>query len=142
MSTAVFQESTEMAEPTSSGAAGFAAYKLALAYGVPAGLAGVLVMLLTHPKTRREWVASLLSTISASIYGGAVAIQYFGLQAWLDNERGALLVGGIYLLCGLPAWVVVRAFYAWTEKRRNKDLQELARDVAAAIKEAKDVANG
>lgn len=132
-----------MSEPvSSSGAAGFAAYKLAIAYGLPAVLAAVLVMLLTHPKTRSEWAASLLSTVSASIYGGEVAVQYFGLQAWLEHEHGALLVGGIYLLCGLPAWVLVRAFYAWTEKRRNKDLQELAKDVAAAIKEAKELGNG
>lgn len=131
-----------MSEPVSSSGAGFAVYKLAIAHGVPATLAGVLVMLLTHPKTRREWAACIISTVCASIYGGAVAVQYFGLQAWLEHERGALLVGGIYQLCGLPAWVIVRAFFAWVEKRRNKDLQELAKDVATAIKEAKDVANG
>lgn len=128
-----------MSEPvSSSGAAGFAAYKLAMAYGVPACLAAVLVMLIAQPKSKREWAAALISTVSGSIYGGAFAIRYFGLHTWSEEVDSAVMLGGVYLVCGLPAWVIVRASFAWAEKRKAKDLQELIKDAAQAVKDVKN----
>ncbi len=128
-----------MSEPlSSSGAAGFAAYKLAMAYGVPACLAAVLVMLIAHPKGKREWAAALISTVSGSIYGGAFAIRYFGLQTWTEEVDSAVMLGGVYFVCGLPAWVLIRAGSAWVEKRKSKDLQELVKDAEQAVKDVKN----
>lgn len=123
-----------MSEPvSSSGAAGFAAYKLAMAYGVPACLAAVLVMLIAQPKSKREWAAALISTVSGSIYGGAFAIRYFGLHTWTEEVDSAVMLGGVYLVCGLPAWVLIRAGFAWVERRKSKDIAELALDAQDAF---------
>jgi hypothetical protein len=55
------------------------------------------------------------------------------LQSWALEHDAAESLGGIYLVCGLPAWVLVRAAFAWFEKRRNKDLAELAADAKATL---------
>lgn len=114
-----------MAEPSSSGAAGFAAYKLALALGLPAGIAAVVVMLWVQPKSPREWALALICTVAGSLYGGAFAVRHFGLQDWGVTFEGELALGGIRLLCGLPAWVLVRASFLWWEKRKGKDIAEI-----------------
>lgn len=49
-----------MSEPTSSTAAGgYLLYKAALAFGIPAGLAAIVVMLWIQPKSKREWTMAL-----------------------------------------------------------------------------------
>jgi hypothetical protein len=118
----------KMTEPTSSSAAGLAVWKIGIAYGVPAALAAVIVMVLTRPRDTREWILALTTTLSGSIYGGAFAIRYFGWQSWLADPNSAMVLGGVYLVCGLPGWVLVRAAFAWIEKRRHKDLGELYQD--------------
>lgn len=117
-----------MAEPTSSGVASYAVYKILLAYGLPACLASIIVMLLTQPRSPREWTLALLSTVASSIYGGAFAARYFGLHTWALEDNGLLMLGGLYLLCGLPAWVLIRAGFAWVDRRKSKDIAELALD--------------
>lgn len=121
-----------MPEPSSSaGAAGFAAYKLAVALGLPAGIAAVVVMLWVQPKSPREWALALICTVAGSLYGGAFAVRHFQLQEWGATFEGELALGGLRLVCGLPAWVIVRAAFLWVEKRKGKDLVEL-------LKEGKD----
>lgn len=122
-----------MAEPTSSGAASFAVYKLAMAYGLPAGLAAVIVMLLTQPRSPREWALSLICTVSSSIYGGAFAARYFGWHIWALEQDGLMMLGGLYLVCGLPAWIIIRAFFTWSERRKEQDLAELAKAARQAF---------
>lgn len=121
-----------MAEPSSSGAAGFAAYKLAVAIGLPAGLAAVVVMLWVQPKSPREWAMALISTVVSSICGGAAVVQYYELTSWGESYTGLVALAGIIFACGLPGWVIVRAVFAWLEKRKDKDLGQL-------ISEAKEV---
>lgn len=122
-----------MPEPTTSSSAGaFAVYKLAVMFGIPAGLAALFVMLWVQPKSPREWALALISTVMASVCGGAAVIQHYDLHAWADNYTGAMGVVGIVFACGLPGWVIVRAAFAWIEKRKGKDLAELIADVKAA----------
>ena len=123
----------QMAEPTSSGVASYAVYKLAVVYGLPAGLAAVIVMLMTKPRSPTEWALSLISTVSSSIYGGAFAARYFGWHRWAFEQDGLIMLGGLYLVCGLPAWVVIRALFAWADRRKDKDLAELAKDARQAF---------
>lgn len=122
-----------MAEPTSSGIAGYTMFKIAVAYGIPTATVCTIVMLMTKPSTRTEWIVMLMSTISASIYGGAFAIRYFGWQTWAAEPNGFIALGGIYLLCGLPAWVFLRWVFSWVERRKDKDLSEVALEVKGAI---------
>lgn len=121
-----------MADLSSSGEAGFAAYKLAAAIGLPAGLAAVVVMLWVQPKSPREWAMALISTVVSSLCGGAAVVQHYGLTSWGDTYTGLVALAGIIFACGLPGWVVVRAAFSWLEKRKNKDIAEL-------LAEAKDV---
>lgn len=125
-----------MAEPSSSAAAGgFAAYKLAVAFGLPAGVAAIVVMLWIQPKSPREWALALISTVASSVGGGAALIQHLGLNAWADNTVGLIGMAGLIFACGLPGWVIVRAAFAWIDRRRGRDLAELASDAAHTVRD-------
>jgi hypothetical protein len=92
-----------MPEPTSSGVAGAAAFKAA--GGVAAGgalLSTIVVMLMTPPRTHREWAVGVISTVVTGIGGGAIAVQYFRLQEWVDSVTGLVALGGLIFGCGLP----------------------------------------
>lgn len=122
-----------MAEPSSSGAAGFALYKLVIALGLPAGLAAIVVMLWVQPKSRREWAMALISTVVASVCGGAAVVQHFGLTSWGDSYIGLVALAGIIFVSGLPGWVLVRSAFAWAEKRNDKDIAELISDAKKSL---------
>ena len=120
-----------MPEPTSSGAsaAGFAAYKAiggaAAMLGLGAALAGVVVMLMTPPRSRREWAVGLISTVVGSICGGALLIDYLDLQRWMYEPVGLAALLGLAFACGLPAWALVRVVFTTIERRQNSDLSEV-----------------
>ena len=123
----------QMAEPTSStGVAGYALWKVAIALGIPAGLVSIVVMLWIQPKSPREWAMALICTVVSSISGGSYVIQKLELQDWVFTHTGLMALGGVIFACGLPGWVLVRALFAWFDKRKGKDLQELASDVKDA----------
>lgn len=115
-----------MAEPTSStGAAGYALWKVAMALGLPAGLVAIVVMLWIQPKSPREWAMALICTFVSSICGGAAVVQHYELQSWVGTTPGLIALGGVIFACGLPGWVIVRACFLWLEKRKGKDVGEL-----------------
>jgi hypothetical protein len=133
-----------MAEPTSSGVAGLAGWKLiggaAGALGIGAALATVVAMCVTLPRTLREWAVALISTVVSSLGGGALVIVKFGLLDALGKSATELdlfvqLLGvlGIVFACGLPGWAVVRWTFNWLEKRRDKDLGDIVGEVRGAI---------
>lgn len=133
-----------MSEPISGsaavGAAGTAAFK---ALGGPAAVAGgasvlaaIVVMVMTLPRTRGEWAVALISTVVASLCGGAAAIQYLGLAAWMTTTNGTMALGGIYFSCGLPGWAVVRWVFNFINKRRDADLPQVVSDVRDVLDKA------
>ncbi|WP_199028680.1 hypothetical protein [Ralstonia sp. ASV6] len=133
-----------MSEPISSsaaaGAAGAAAFK---AIGGPAAVAGcasalatIVVMVMTLPRARGEWAVALISTVIASLSGGAAVIQYFGMAHWIGTVNGALALGGIYFACGLPGWALVRWLFNFINKRRDDDLAEVVDDVRETLNKA------
>ncbi|MBV4459187.1 hypothetical protein KVG96_14600 [Pseudomonas sp. COR58] len=107
---------------------GIALYKLG-AFGFVAVLAAVVVMAMTLPKTVREFVVAIISTTVSSICGGAFVVRWFGLAAWANDDIGLIALGGVIFVCGLPAWVLVRAWFKWAENRKDKDLAQLATDL-------------
>lgn len=102
----------DMSEPTTAGLAGIGLGKL-LGISVGAGAVALVVMSLTEPQSRREWVVALVCTVLGSVCGGAFIIQWLGLQAWAETFEGLVAFAGVYFTAGLPAWVLVRGAFAW-----------------------------
>jgi len=130
-----------MSEPITSSVAGAAGWKLlggaATAGAIGAGLASIVVMCITTPRSPREWAVGLTSTVVGSIAGGSAVIMKFGLQSWAHDPFGLVAMLGLVFACGLPAWSIVRWAFNWIEKRKDKDLAEVvqdARDAVAGVK--------
>jgi hypothetical protein len=130
-----------MSEPISTGAAGIAGWKILgglAGTGIGAGLAAYIVMSMTKPKTDQEWHVALICTLTGSIGGGAALISWLGLQRWANDVFGLVGMFGIAFACGLPSWLIVRALFAYIEKKRDADITEIIADGAQAVKAIKD----
>jgi hypothetical protein len=119
-----------------------------------AGLAATgLGFLLLWPKSGREALARFVCTLLAcSVAGPCLAIAAYcwwpalfasaGQAAVLAGgpaELGVLLAAAPFLvLAGLPAWWVLGALLLWFERRRSKDIAEIAHDAAAAVRQVRD----
>jgi hypothetical protein len=121
-----------MSEPITSTAGGYALSKCIPILGPV--LATIVVMCLATPQSKKEWTAALISTVALSLFGGSFLVSYFGLNHWAQDTIGLMAITGICFACGLPAWLVVRALFAWMAKQKDKDLAELAKAVAKEIK--------
>jgi hypothetical protein len=93
----------------------------------------VLVMALTRPKTNREFVCAMIATIVGALFGPAFVVMLFGINFASvsvndqDHIRSLLTV-----VCGMPGWVMVRAYFNWAEVSETKTIIDL-------IKQVKDV---
>lgn len=125
-------------EPATTAAGTAAGWKLiggaAGALGIGAAIVTVVVMLMTPPRSPREWAVGLISTVVGSITGGAALVEYFHLHAWMVNFTGLLAILGIAFACGLPAWAVVRWVFTAIEKRRDQDIAQIVDEVKKHIK--------
>lgn len=126
----------KMSEPISGSAAGFAGWKLigglAGIGAIGAGLAAVVVMCAMTPRSPKEWAVGVISTVMASICGGAAVIQHFELASWAHTPFGLVAMLGLVFACGLPGWALVRWLFAYIEKRKDVDLADV-------VKEAKGI---
>jgi len=126
-----------MSEPISSAAAGAAGWKLlggaAGAGAIGAGLASIVVMCAMTPRSPKEWAVGIISTVAASVGGGAAVIQHFGLQAWANTPIGLVAMFGLVFACGLPGWAVVRWLFNYIAKRQGADISEVIHDVKEII---------
>lgn len=121
-----------MTEPATTAAGGFALSKLlGLVLGVP--LAVAVVMIMTRPRSSREWAVALISTVVVSIGGGAAVIQYYGLHEWAVTFYGSLALASLHFTCGLPAWVLVRAWFIYAEKRRDSTLTDMVKEIRESV---------
>ncbi|WP_455154496.1 hypothetical protein [Cupriavidus campinensis] len=122
-----------MSEPISGGAAGVAGWKLigglAGAGAIGAGLATIVVMCITTPRSPREWAVGLISTVMGSIGGGAAVIQHFELQSWAQTPIGLVAMLGLVFSCGLPGWAIVRWLFNYIVKRQGASIDDIAADV-------------
>jgi hypothetical protein len=130
-------KANQMSEPITTGAAGAIGWAkiggLAGVSGIGAGLATYVVMTMTKPKTDQEWHVALITTIIGSICGGAALASYMGWQAWADNVIGLMGLIGVCFACGLPSWLIVRALFAYIEKKRDADITEIVKDVKELV---------
>jgi hypothetical protein len=123
-----------MSDPiTATGVGGAAGWKLlggaAGAGAIGAGLASIVVMCITTPRSPKEWAVGLVSTVVGSIGGGSAVIMKFGLQSWAHDPFGLVAMLGLVFSCGLPAWSIVRWVFNWIEKRKGADIAEIAAEV-------------
>jgi hypothetical protein len=125
------------AEPITGSAASVAGWKLigglAGVGAIGAGLAAIVVMCTTRPRSDSEWAVALISTGVGSICGCAAVVMKLGLQSWMQDYVGLVALGGLFFACGLPAWAVVRWLFNFIEKRRDKDLVDVVEDVRDAV---------
>jgi hypothetical protein len=128
---------SNMSEPISGTAAGVAGWKLigglAGVGAIGAGLASVVVMCLMTPRSAKEWAVGIISTVVASIGGGAAVIQHYELQAWAHSEFGLVAMLGLVFACGLPGWALVRWLFNYIHKHRDADIAEVVRDARGAL---------
>ena len=114
-----------MSEPGPlTAAGGIALYKLG-AFGFVAVLAAVVVMAMTLPKTVREFMVAMISTTVSSLCGGAFLVRWLEIGHWANDDVGMVALGGLVFIAGLPAWVVVRAWFAWSEAKKDRQIVEI-----------------
>jgi hypothetical protein len=137
-------------ETTSAGAGA-----LIKIFGVPA-LAGAAATALTFlfmwPKSRREAFVRFTSSILTSAILGPLLV--IAMHSWwpslfssardvtalygADPALGMLFVSGpIMVLAGLPSWWLLGGVVLWLERRRGKDIAEMAHDAAEAVKDVR-----
>lgn len=122
-----------MTDLASATAAGIASKLAGLSIG--AILATIVVMAVTPAKNAREFIVGIISTLVASLSGGAALTRYLGLTELANDMWGLAIIGGIMFVCGLPGWLLVRAFFLWAQRRRGMDLAELLRDAKRSIRD-------
>jgi hypothetical protein len=79
------------------------------------------------------WAVGVISTVVTGIGGGAIAVQYFGLQEWVDSVTGLVALGGLIFGCGLPGWAIVRWVFNFIEKNRDAGIDEVAKEVKEVL---------
>ncbi|WP_371364902.1 hypothetical protein ACA097_17750 [Pseudomonas sp. QL9] len=67
-------------------------------------------------------------TVVSSICGGAFLARWLDIGSWVQDEFGMLAPCGTIFVCGLPAWVSVHAWFAWSEARKGVGLPELSKE--------------
>ena len=133
-------------------AAGGALIKL---FGIPvlAGAAATsLGFMFMWPKSKKEaFTRFFVSTLSSILFGPALVVA---VRSWwptlFDNAKdvamlydsdpalGFLFIAApLMVAAGLPAWWVLGATVRWLDKRKDKDIGELARDAVAIVKDVR-----
>jgi Kef-type K+ transport system membrane component KefB len=107
------------------------------------------------PKTRREAYFRMATTIIVSTFVGPllvialrsavpslfVAARDGALLYGLDPAVGFLLIAApVMVFAGLPAWWIVGALVRWLDKRKDKDIGELAADAKQTIQQLRGAA--
>lgn len=137
-------------EPTT--AAGGVLIKI---FGVPvlaSAIATTLGFLLMWPKTIKEAGVRFLCTLLTSFTLGSVLVVI--VRSWwptlFDSAKDIAVMYGaepalgflfiaapVMVTAGMPAWLILGACVRWVDKRREKDIAELAVDAAGIVKKVR-----
>jgi hypothetical protein len=122
-------------------------------FGIPvlAGAAATsLGFMFMWPKTKKEaFTRFFVSTLFSILFGPALVVA---VRSWWptlfdsakdvaalygsDPALGFLFIAApLMVAAGLPAWWLLGATVRWLDKRKDKDIGELARDAAAVVKD-------
>lgn len=69
----------------------------------------------------------------SSIGGGAAVVQHYALESWTHSYIGLVALFGLVFACGLPGWALVRWLFNFMERRRDKDIAEIASEVTREL---------
>lgn len=125
--------------------------------GVPVGAgaaAAALGFAIMWPKTLKEGVVRFATSLAASAIGGPLLV--IAVHSWWPSlfksagevaamnqvpvELGMLFVSVPFLvLAALPSWWILGGLVLWFDRRRGKDLAELAHDAADAVRDVRGV---
>jgi len=136
-------------ETTAAGGALIKIFGFPVLAGAAATSLGFMFM---WPKTKKEAFARFFVTIVFSILVGPALVV--AARNWLpgmfDSARHVAVLYGsdpalgflfiaapLMVAAGLPAWWLLGACVRWLDKRRDKDIGELARDAAAIVKDVR-----
>lgn len=107
---------------------GIALFNL-LAWAIGPILAAVIVMFMAQPKSAREWFCAVVSTVMCSISLGAYVVTHHTAVSGLADAYAAQIVGGVYFLCGLPGWFIVRVIFYTLARFSGKDALQILAEV-------------
>jgi hypothetical protein len=94
-------------------------YGLGVIIAVVIALGYLVVVMTRMPRSRSEWVVSLISTVIGSIAGGFI-IQHFSMHDYATTWAGVCAIGGFSLLRGLPFWAIARWTFKYVNDRKGK----------------------
>jgi hypothetical protein len=83
----------------------------------------LVVMILSRPRSCVEWAVALVTTVTASITGGAWLALYTGVSAMGDDPLVVAAMIGQAFAAGLPAWVLVRAMFAIPRRQLGRSIR-------------------
>lgn len=149
-----------MAEPASSGAAGLAVFKFFGIPLVAATLGATLAFMMMPPQSPKEWFHRLFCTFLCSltlgpllffafastdiggaivitavreVAGTAIRIPFASLLIVVDSAYVKLVLASPFLMFGgLPGWYVLGWVIRALERRKGKDLVEVAQEIGRA----------
>lgn len=103
-------------------------------------LGTALVMAMTFPKTPREVLAAILSSLCSSFTGGIIfSIHYRTWEplvlAQTDPEMIIALLGIAvpFFVAALPGWIIVRSFFIYAEARKTMSLLDMIVEIKNAF---------
>jgi len=110
-------------------------YGLAGVALIAACLAVVIVFMSHMPRSPKEWVVGLISTVVSSLTVGAAVVIKFGLLRWVrvsdpfEAWLGVVAIGGVLFTCGLFGWAIVRWTFNFINARENSSIIDVVREV-------------
>lgn len=134
-------------------AGGAAAIKFFGATVIAGAVAASLGFMFMWPRTVREAFVRFVCAIASSFFFGPILA--LAAHSWwpglLDSARtvsqlyggdplaGLLIAAAPFMvLAALPAWWVIGGVILWLDRRRGKDIGEMAQDAAAIVKQVKE----
>lgn len=136
-----------MEATTTASAVTYGLLKFILGHTIAAAVASAVGFFVITPRTVREAMVRIVSTLFASFIVGPIVVAYFHVHypllfeaaAKQASAEGLTGVGEMYVswpivvLCGLPAWWVVGWVLRWFDNRRDKDLGQVVAEASVIM---------
>lgn len=133
-------ESSAGAGSSASHASVVVIYGLAGVALLAACLAMVIVFMARMPRSPKEWLVGLISTLVSSLTVGAAVVIKFGLLQWVrvsdpfEQFLGVIAIGGVLFSCGLFGWAIVRWTFNYINAREDVSIIDVVREVKDEVR--------